>query len=162
MVASVQLRACSAEEVLAEVTRIVRRATGIGPARELSPEEPLGALGLDSLALVNAVAAVEAAFGNELPDALLEDRRGISIASLAAAGAVPATSALRTRHSASVPTAPEQGVSRVELLFEQLEARGAAGRAASGALHRAVILAHWARAHQPCVVLARDLAGELP
>ena len=163
MVASVQVRAESAEEVLAEVTRIVRGATGIGPARELPPEEPLGALGLDSLALVNAVAAVEAAFGSELPDALWEDRGVISIASLAAAVAVPATGALRTRHSGSAPTAPEQpGVSRVELLFQQLEARGAAGRAASGALHRAVILAHWTRAHQPCVVLARDLAGELP
>lgn len=62
-----------------------------------------------------------------------------------------------------VPTAPEQpGVSRVESLFLQLEGRGAAGRAAAGALHRAVLVAHWARAHQPCVVLARDLAGALP
>jgi GNAT superfamily N-acetyltransferase len=62
-----------------------------------------------------------------------------------------------------VRTAPEQpGVSRVESLFLQLEGRGAAGRAAAGALHRAVIVAHWARAHQPCVVLARDLAGALP
>ncbi len=59
-------------------------------------------------------------------------------------------------------SAEEVLVPRVELLFVQLEARGAAGRAAAGALHRAVILAHWARARQPCVVLARDLAGELP
>jgi len=163
MVASTQLRADSAEEVLAEVTRVVRGATGIDPARELPPEEPMGALGLDSLALVNAVAAVEAAFGSELPDALWEDRRGISIARLAAAVAVPSTGAPGTPHRASATTAAEQpGVSRAELLFLQLEARGAAGRAAARALHRAIILAHWARARQPCVILARDLAGELP
>jgi GNAT superfamily N-acetyltransferase/acyl carrier protein len=161
MVASVQLRADSAEEVLAEIARIVREATGIGPARELPPDEPLGALGLDSLALVNAVAAVEAACGRELPGVLWEDRRGISISSLAAAvaaaGVAPAPDAV------VAPAASEQpGVSRVELLFLQLEARGATGRVAAGAVHRAVLLAHWTRAHQPCVVLARDLTGDLP
>jgi GNAT superfamily N-acetyltransferase len=56
----------------------------------------------------------------------------------------------------------EPGVSRGELLFLQLETHGATGRVAAGALHRAAILAHWTRARQPCVVLARDLAGELP
>jgi GNAT superfamily N-acetyltransferase len=54
------------------------------------------------------------------------------------------------------------GISRGEPLFRRLEARGAGGRAAAAALHRAVILAHWARAHQPCVVLARELTGALP
>src|SRR5882724_10141987 len=84
MVASMHLRAQSAQETLAEVTRIVREATGIGAGRDQPPDEPLGALGLDSLALVNAVPAVEAACGRELPHALWGDRRGISIASLAA------------------------------------------------------------------------------
>ena len=161
MVASVQLRADS--EVLADVARIVRGATGMDAARELPAEEPLGALGLDSLALVNAVAAVEAAYGCELPDALWDDRRGISVASLAAAVAAARAGSAIAREAAPAPAAPEQpGVSRVELRFLQLEARGATGRVAARALHRAVILAHWARAHQPCVILARDLAGELP
>jgi GNAT superfamily N-acetyltransferase len=56
----------------------------------------------------------------------------------------------------------DPGVSRGELLFLQLEEYGATGRLAAGAVHRAAILAHWARARQPCVVLARDLAGDLP
>jgi GNAT superfamily N-acetyltransferase/acyl carrier protein len=162
MVASTQRRAGSANEVLAEVARIVRAATGMGPSRDLPPEEPLGSLGLDSLALANAVAAVEAAYGRELPDALWEDRRGISIASLAAAVA-SAGVGKATGDPGPVSSATEQpGVSRAEALFLQLEARGAAGRSAAGALHRAVILAHWARAHQPCLVLARELVGDLP
>jgi GNAT superfamily N-acetyltransferase len=52
--------------------------------------------------------------------------------------------------------------SRGEMLFLRLERRGLGGRAAAGALHRAVIVSHWARARQPCVILARDLAGDLP
>lgn len=162
MVASVQRRAESAEELIAEVTRIVREASGVGAARELPSDEPLGALGLDSLAIVNAVAAVESRFGLELPDALWDDRRGICIASLAAA-VEHAECDLAERHQAAVAATPEEpGVSRVERLFLQLEGRGPGGRVAAGALHRGVIVAHWLRANQPCVVLTRDLDGDLP
>lgn len=162
MVASVQRRAESAEELIAEVTRIVREASGVGAARELPSDEPLGVLGLDSLAIVNAVAAVEGRFGLELPDALWDDRRGICIASLAAA-VEHAECGLAERHQAAVAATPEEpGVSRVERLFLQLEARGPGGRVAAGALHRGVIVAHWLRANQPCVVLTRDLDGDLP
>jgi acyl carrier protein/GNAT superfamily N-acetyltransferase len=162
VVASVQRRAGSAEEVIAEVTRIVREASGVDAARELSSEEPLGALGLDSLAIVSVVAAVEGSFGRELPDALWDDRRGISIATLAAAVG-HAQCELAERHPAAVVGTPEQpGVSRIERLFLQLEGRGPGGRAAAGALHRSVIVAHWLRANQPCVVLTRDLDGDLP
>src|SRR5450432_21987 len=116
MVASLQLRADSAEEVVAAVTRIVREATGMGAGRELPCEEPLGALGLDSLALVNAVAAVEAAYGRELPDTLWEDRRGVSIASLAAAVTAAPAGDVVAAATAAVSTAAEQpGVSRIEL-----------------------------------------------
>jgi acyl carrier protein/GNAT superfamily N-acetyltransferase len=161
MVASMQLRAKSADEVLAEVTRIVREATGIGADRELAPAEPLGALGLDSLALVNAVAAVEAAYGRELPDALWEDRRGISVAGLAALVAAAGEAVAQDRTAGST-VAERPSISRVEPLALRWEARGLPGRAAAGVVHRAVILAHWARAQQRYVVLARDLAGDLP
>jgi acyl carrier protein/GNAT superfamily N-acetyltransferase len=153
--------AVTSPQLVDDVARIVHEATGIGRARVLPPEEPLGALGLDSLALVKAVAAVEGAFGCELPDELWEDRRGISIASLAAALA----SAPVGEPAARAPIAPageQPGVSRIELLFLRLEARGLAGRAAAHALHGAVIGSHWARSRQPCVVLERELGGELP
>jgi acyl carrier protein/GNAT superfamily N-acetyltransferase len=168
MVASTQLRADSAEQVVAEVTRIVCEATNVAAGRELPPEEPLSALGLDSLALVKVVAAVEARYGRELPDTLWDGRRGISIAGLAeavaAAGGDPAVpGGPIAPESASVARPYEQpGVSRGEGVYLRLEARGAAGRAAAGALHRSAVVARWARAHQPCVVLSRDLAEELP
>ena len=159
MAANLQLRSLDAEEILAEVTRIVRASTAVGSTRELPAEQPLVALGLDSLALVNAVAAVEAAFGSELPDALWEDRRGVSLASLAAAVASVAPSLPPVAVAAAPVSAPSEqpGNSRVEPLFLRLEASGPAGRAAAGALQRAVILAQWTRARHGCVVLARDL-----
>src|SRR3954471_6286710 len=161
MVARVE-RQGAAEDVLAEVTRVVREASGVGGARDLPPEEPLSALGLDSLAIVNVVAAVEGRYARELPDGLWKDRRGISIASLAAAlAAVGEESALpRGAHDAAPGEQP--GVSRVERLFLQLEGRGPGGRVTAGALHHGVIAAHWLRANQPCVVLTRELDGELP
>ena len=164
MAANLQQRSLDAEELLAEVARIVRASTAVDSTRELPAEEPLVALGLDSLALVNAVAAVEAAFGSELPDALWEDRRGVSLASLAAAVASVAPSLPPVAVAAAPVSAPAEqpGNSRVEPLFLRLEASGPAGRAAAGALQRAVILAQWARARHGCVVLARDLTGELP
>jgi GNAT superfamily N-acetyltransferase/acyl carrier protein len=162
MVASVHLHAKRADEVVAEVTRIVREASGIGTTRELASEESLGALGLDSLAIVNVVAAVEARYARELPDALWDDRRGISIAALATAVAKSGGD-LAVAQRPPVASGKEQpGVSRIEQLLLQLEGRGPGSRAAAGALHRSVIVAHWLRARQPCVILARDLEGELP
>jgi len=162
MVASVHLHAKSAEEVVAEVARIVREASGIGDSRVLTAEEPLAALGLDSLAIVNVVAAVEATYGRELPDALWDDRRGISIAALAAAIAESGGDLAIVRSAPVMSAAEQPGVSRSERLFLQLEQRGPGGRAAAGALHRSVIAAHWLHAERPCVILARDLDGELP
>jgi GNAT superfamily N-acetyltransferase len=124
-------------------------------------EEPLASLGLDSLAVVSAVAAVEAAYGRELPDALWEDRRGISIAGIAAlVSALPLGGARAPAGPAAAAEHP--GAPRGESRFVQLESRGIAGRAAAAALHRGAVAAHWARAHQPCVILARDLAADLP
>jgi GNAT superfamily N-acetyltransferase/acyl carrier protein len=148
--------------VLAEVAHIVARATGIDTGRGLAPDEPLAALGLDSLAIVNAVAAVETAYGRELPDTLWKDRGGISIASLtaaleASAGELPPPAAVPS------PAVGEQpGISRLERVFTQLEGHGMPGRAVARTLHSGVVGAHWARSRQPCVVLARDLAGDLP
>lgn len=165
MAARSQLPPDPADALLEEVAALVRAATGLDSALSLSLDEPLGSLGLDSLALVNAVAAVETAFGRELPDSLWEDRRGISIASLAAAvaGSPRGAATVSPAPLVPIPAAGEQpGVSRRERRFLQLEQRGIAGRAAAHVLHRAVIGAHWARSSRPCVVLERELGGELP
>jgi GNAT superfamily N-acetyltransferase len=151
-----------APALIDEVAVVVRRATALGDARSLVVDEPLGALGLDSLALVNAVAAVEEAFSCELPDSLWEDRRGISIASLAAAVDTAPVGSAPPALAPVAADADQPGVSRIERVFLQLEGRGVAGRTAAHALHRAVIGAHWARSYQPCLVLERELAGELP
>ena len=75
MAARSQLPPDPADVLLADVASLVRAATGLDGAVSLALDEPLATLGLDSLALVNAVAAVETAFGRELPDSLWEDRR---------------------------------------------------------------------------------------
>ena len=151
MVASVQRRAESADELVAEVTRIVREATGVGAARELPPEEPLGALGLDSLAIVNVVAAVEGRFARELPDALWEDRRGISIASLAAAVGQCGVRPRRAAPARPSPARPSSRASRASS-GSSCNSRGAAREAASPPAHctARVIVAHWLRA-QPAL-----------
>jgi acyl carrier protein/GNAT superfamily N-acetyltransferase len=163
MAARPQQRPGPAGALIDEVAVIVRSATGIDESRSIAVDEPLGALGLDSLALVNAVAAVEGAFACELPDSLWEDRRGISIASLAeAVDAAPVSSAAPSAPAPVVSDGDQPGVSRIERVFLQLEERGPAGRSAAHALHRAVIGAHWARSRQPCLVLERELSGTLP
>jgi hypothetical protein len=53
-------------------------------------------------------------------------------------------------------------VTRVEQLSSRLDERGAAGRAAAGALRSGVSAARWARSRQPWVVLVRELNGDLP
>ena len=167
MAARSQWRSDPDDALLDEVALIVRQATGIGSARVLPIDDPLGTLGLDSLSLVNAVAAVEGAFARELPDELWEDRRGISIASLAAAvarsGAEPPVARPVVLVAAPEPAGVEQpGVSRFERLFHRLEQRGVAGRTAAHALHGAAIGAHWTHSQSRCLVLERDLTGELP
>jgi GNAT superfamily N-acetyltransferase/acyl carrier protein len=166
MAARSQWRSDPDDALLDEVALIVRRATGIGSARVLPIDDPLGTLGLDSLSLVNAVAAVEGAFERELPDELWEDRRGISIASLAAAVALSGVEPVARPLALVRPPEPgaveQPGVSRFERLFHRLEQRGVAGRTAAHALHGAVIGAHWTHSQSRCLVLERELTGQLP
>ena len=164
MAARSQLPRDPADALLADVASLVRAATGLDGAVSLALDEPLATLGLDSLALVNAVAAVETAFGRELPDSLWEDRRGISVASLAAAVAGSPRGAALAPPAPRVPAAAGEhaGVSRRERRCLQLEQHGPAGRAAAHVLHHAVIGAHWARSSWPCFVLERELGGVLP
>lgn len=68
------------EEVRNEVLRILRLCVLGGSTREIAMDEPMGAqgLGLDSLALVEFVAAVEKSFQVEIPDSIWTDRGALS------------------------------------------------------------------------------------
>src|SRR5262245_63199346 len=68
-----------------EISRIVRDELLLGSEREIPVDQPLGELGvgLDSLALVNLLTAVEAAFGVELSDDIWTERGPLSVNDLA-------------------------------------------------------------------------------
>ena len=68
------------EEVRTEVLRILRLCVLSGSTREIVMHEPLGnqGLGLDSLALVEFVSAVEKSFRVEIPDSIWTDRGALS------------------------------------------------------------------------------------
>ena len=68
------------EEVRQAVLEILRGLVLIGSAREIGMENPLGeqGLGLDSLALVEFVTALEKRFGVEIPDSIWTDRGELS------------------------------------------------------------------------------------
>ena len=63
-----------AERVLAVVSEEAARVLGLGSAREIPPERPLGELGLDSLMALELRNRLGARFGARLPATLLFDR----------------------------------------------------------------------------------------
>ena len=166
MVASMQLRADSAEQVVAEVTRIVCRATGIGRgARAAAPRSRWRARARLARARQRRrgrrgalrARAARRALGRSPGHLDREPRRRRG----RGRSAVPAARSCRERVRA--PSPPEQpGVSRARAPLPATRgARRGRPRGSRCAAPR-VIVAHWARARQPCVILARDLAGELP
>lgn len=68
-----------------EITRIVRDELLFGSERPIPPDQPLGELGvgLDSLALVKLLTAVEANFGVDVPDDVWTTRGPLSVDALA-------------------------------------------------------------------------------
>ena len=88
-----------------EIARIIRDELLLGSEREIPFDQPLGELGvgLDSLALVNLLTAVEAAFQVELSDDIWTERGPLSVNDLAeiVRSTRPAAAArLRRRRSA--------------------------------------------------------------
>ena len=67
------------------IARIIRDELLLGSEREIPLDQPLGELGvgLDSLALVNLLTAVEAAFQVELSDDIWTERGPLSVNDLA-------------------------------------------------------------------------------
>lgn len=72
-------RVARLREILASQGRLVQ------PASTLSIDDDLFSKGLDSLAIVNVMLAMEDAFGVELPDSMLNRRTFGSLAALDAA-----------------------------------------------------------------------------
>lgn len=111
-----------------EIARIIRYELLLGSEREISFDQPLGELGigLDSLALVNLLTAVEAAFGVELSDDIWTARGPLSVNDLA--------DIVRRTPQTPAPTVSTGGdltvlQGRMEKLEHALRRRGAAGRA---------------------------------
>jgi acyl carrier protein/GNAT superfamily N-acetyltransferase len=115
-----------------EIARIIRDELLFGSGREIPFDQPLGELGvgLDSLALVNLLSAVEAAFGVELSDDIWTERGPLSLDDLA--DLVRNARRTTARPPADRDSPVLQG--RMEQLEHTLRGRGAAGRAAWAAI----------------------------
>jgi acyl carrier protein len=142
-----------------EIVRIVRSELLLGSDREIPLDQPLGelGLGLDSLALVNLLTAVEAAFGVELSDDIWTERGPLSVNDLA--------EIVRSTRPAAAPIPSPQVDSavlhgRMEQLEQRLRGRGSAGRAAWAAIRVAAPVRRFLFLRTRHVLLARSLDDE--
>lgn len=72
------------EAVRGDVLRLLRQHALLGSGREVGPDDPLGPrVGLDSLALVTYLTALENRFGVQFPDVLWTERRQLTVRRLA-------------------------------------------------------------------------------
>ncbi|HET8651168.1 MAG TPA: GNAT family N-acetyltransferase [Gaiellaceae bacterium] len=117
----------SREAAQDEIVRIVRDELLLGSERPIPVDAPLGDLGvgLDSLALVKLLTAVEATFGVDVPDDVWTARGPLSVADLAE---IVADAPRRTEPSDGV--APTLVRGRMERAEEALAGGGIARRAA--------------------------------
>ena len=144
-----------------EIARIIRDELLLGSEREIPFDQPLGELGvgLDSLALVNLLTAVEAAFGVELSDDIWTERGPLSVNDLA--------EIVRSSRPAAVMAPSVQADSallhgRLEQLEQRLRRRGAAGRAATSAIRIAAPVKRFLFVRTRHLVLERHLDSGIP
>jgi acyl carrier protein/GNAT superfamily N-acetyltransferase len=139
-----------------EIANIVRAELLLGSEREIPLDEPLGelGLGLDSLALVNLLTAIEASFGVELSDEIWTARGPLSIEDLAEiVRSTPPGSAAATTVDSDSPLLH----SRMERLERRFQERGAAGRAAWAAVRAAAPVQRFLWARTRHLLLERSL-----
>jgi acyl carrier protein/GNAT superfamily N-acetyltransferase len=139
-----------------EIARIVRSELLLGSEREIPLDQPLGelGLGLDSLALVNLLTAIEASFGVELSDEIWTARGPLSIEDLAEI--VRSTPPGPAEVSTVAPDSPLLQ-SRMERLEHRLQGKGAAGRAAWAAVRAAAPVQRFFFARTRHLLLERRL-----
>jgi acyl carrier protein/GNAT superfamily N-acetyltransferase len=119
-----------------EIARIIRDELLLGSERAIPFDEPLGELGigLDSLALVNLLSGVEAAFGVELDDGIWTEREPLSVNDLAEIlRRTPPTPVSPPSLDRSSPVLH----GRLERVEHRLNERGLAGRAVWSAVRAA-------------------------
>jgi acyl carrier protein/GNAT superfamily N-acetyltransferase len=143
-----------------EIARIIRDELLLGSEREIPLDQPLGELGvgLDSLALVNLLTAVEAAFQVELSDDIWTERGPLSVNDLA--------EIVRSTRPVTAPTPSAQAGSavlhgRMEQVEERLRRRGSLGRAAWAVVRMAAPVRRFLFARTQHVLLERRLDEEL-
>jgi acyl carrier protein len=115
-----------------KIARIIRDELLLGSGREIPFDQPLGELGvgLDSLALVNLLTAVEASFGVELSDDIWIERGPLSVADLADL----VRSAPRTAARPTIDRDSPVLQGRMERFEHAFRGRGAGGRAVWAAI----------------------------
>jgi acyl carrier protein/GNAT superfamily N-acetyltransferase len=115
-----------------EIARIIRDELLLGSGREIPFDQPLGELGvgLDSLALVNLLTAVEAAYGVEISDDIWTERGPLSVDDLADL----VRSAPRTAARPTIDRDSPVLQGRMERFEHAFRGRGAGGRAVWAAI----------------------------
>jgi acyl carrier protein/GNAT superfamily N-acetyltransferase len=139
-----------------EILRIVREDVLLGSDRSIPLDAPLGelGLGLDSLALVKLLTAVEATFAVDLPDDIWVAREPLSIADLAdLASSAPEAEARATAEF----HAPSVVRGRMETAEQALAGGGLAHRAAWVALRALAPVKQFALGFSRAFVLERCL-----
>jgi GNAT superfamily N-acetyltransferase/acyl carrier protein len=144
------------------ILRIVREELLFGSERSIPVDAPLGELGvgLDSLALVRLLTAVEATFGIDVPDDVWTARGPLSVDDLA-----EVVAAAPKREGALAPPAAEGPVlrGRMERVEHALAGGGPARRAAWAAVRVLAPVKQFAFVHSRNLVLERRLDdAELP
>lgn len=146
----------SRDAVEQEITRIVRDELLLGSERPIPPDKALGeaGVGLDSLALVNLLTAVEADFGVDLPDDIWTARGPLSLNDLVDVVATTPRTAAPTPSADRVPPVQHGPMERVEFALAR---RGLAGRAAWAAVRFAAPAARFLLSGARHLVLERRL-----
>jgi len=139
-----------------EIARIVRAELLLGSEREIPLDQPLGelGLGLDSLALVNLLTAIEASFGVELSDEIWTTRGPLSVEDLAE---IVRSTPMRPPGLSAVDAEPDVLQSRMERIEHRLQGRGAAGRVAWAAVRVAAPAQRFLYARTSHLLLERRL-----
>jgi acyl carrier protein/GNAT superfamily N-acetyltransferase len=146
-----------------EILRIVREELLFGSERSIPLDAPLGELGvgLDSLALVRLLTAVEATFGIDVPDDVWTARGPLSVDDL-----TEIVAAAPNREATLPPPAAERPVlrGRMERVEHALAGGGPGRRAAWGAVRLLAPVKQFTFAHSRNLVLERRLDddAELP
>jgi acyl carrier protein/GNAT superfamily N-acetyltransferase len=137
-----------------EIVRIVRDEVLLGSDRPIPVDAPLGdlGLGLDSLAFVKLLTAVEATFGVDVPDDVWTARGPLTVEALA--DVVTRAPARETRAEVAEPTLVRGRMERAE---DALADGGPARRAAWGAIRLLAPVKQFAFGYSRSFVLERTL-----